>query len=108
MSKHSLELVPVVAFALASAVEPFLWIHYDAQESDGPPNFLNASLCALHLFCSQNFFPLCSATGATLDTGGWLTLYRQELSPCKMHQASLGALAAGMRDATTGASYSMP
>jgi len=33
-----------------------------------------------------------SATGATLDTGGWLTLTRQGLAPCKMHQASLGAL----------------
>jgi len=33
-----------------------------------------------------------SAMGATLDTGGWLTLTRQGLSPCKMHQASLGAL----------------
>ena len=32
-----------------------------------------------------------SATGATLDTGGWLTLTRQGLTPCKMHQASLGA-----------------
>ena len=29
---------------------------------------------------------------ATLDTGGWLTLSRQGLAPCKMHQASLGAL----------------
>jgi hypothetical protein len=33
-----------------------------------------------------------SAVGATLDTGGWLALSRQGLSPCKMHQASLGAL----------------
>jgi tetratricopeptide (TPR) repeat protein len=33
-----------------------------------------------------------SATGATLDTGGWLALTRQGLSPCKVHQASLGAL----------------
>jgi hypothetical protein len=33
-----------------------------------------------------------SATNATLDTGGWLDLTRQGLSPCKMHQASLGAL----------------
>ncbi len=33
-----------------------------------------------------------SATDATLDTGGWLNLTRQGLSPCKMHQASLGAL----------------
>ena len=36
-----------------------------------------------------------SAVGATLDTGGWLTLSRQGLSPCKMHQASLGARRVG-------------
>jgi hypothetical protein len=35
-----------------------------------------------------------SATGARLDTGGWLGLTRQGLSPCKVHQASLGALTA--------------
>ena len=28
---------------------------------------------------------------ATLGTGGWLDLPRQGLSPCKKHQASLGA-----------------
>ena len=33
-----------------------------------------------------------SATSATLDTGGWLALTRQGLAPCKVHQASLGAL----------------
>ena len=33
-----------------------------------------------------------SAIDATLDTGGWLDLTRQGLSPCKAHQASLGAL----------------
>src|SRR5918992_2521952 len=32
-----------------------------------------------------------SATGATLNTGGWLDLTRQGLSPCKIRQASLGA-----------------
>ena len=30
-----------------------------------------------------------SAIDATLDTGGWLNLSRQGLSPCKMHQACL-------------------
>jgi len=30
--------------------------------------------------------------GATLDMGGWLALTQQGLAPCKMHQASLGAL----------------
>ncbi len=33
-----------------------------------------------------------SAIDATLDTGGWLDLTGQGLSPCKAHQASLGAL----------------
>jgi hypothetical protein len=33
-----------------------------------------------------------STTGARLDTGGWLNLTRQGLSPCKVHQAALGAL----------------
>ena len=33
-----------------------------------------------------------SAVHATLATDGWLALIRQGLSPCKTHQASLGAL----------------
>lgn len=33
-----------------------------------------------------------SAGHATLDTGGWLDLARQGLSPCKKRQASLAAL----------------
>jgi len=33
-----------------------------------------------------------SATGATLNTGGWLNLTRQGLSPCKTRKASLGAI----------------
>jgi len=33
-----------------------------------------------------------SFTSATLDMGGWLDLTQQGLSPCKKHQASLGAL----------------
>ena len=33
-----------------------------------------------------------SATGATLDTGGWLALARPGLSPSKMRQAYLGAI----------------
>ena len=42
-----------------------------------------------------------SAVGATLDTGGWLTLSRQGLSPCKMHQALLGALTSQITGAKT-------
>ena len=57
----------------------------------------------VHLLkCITNFD---SAGGATLDTGGWLTLSRQGLSPCKMHQASLGALTFWVTGATSGASW---
>ena len=38
--------------------------------------------------------------GATLDTGGWLTLARPGLSPGKMHQASLGASVFGEKPLT--------
>src|SRR5262245_21890616 len=36
-----------------------------------------------------------SAMDARLDTGGWLTLTRQGLSPCKRRQAYLGAITPG-------------
>ena len=40
-----------------------------------------------------------SFTAATLSTSGWLDLTRQGLSPCKKHQASLGALTPGISGA---------
>jgi len=40
-----------------------------------------------------------SAMDARLDTGGWLTLTRQGLSPCKRRQAYLGATTLGLRRA---------
>jgi hypothetical protein len=49
------------------------------------------------LFCVRfvrlvhRYFSSNSATDATLNTGDWLGLSRQGLSPCKMHQAFLGA-----------------
>ena len=69
---------------------------YQQFRECGLPYGLLPSLCTLHLFCSRpfaDFHPLRrSATGATRDTGGWLALTRQGLTPCKMHQASLGAI----------------
>ena len=38
-----------------------------------------------------------SAMDARLDTGGWLPLTRQGLSPCKRRQAYLGAITLGVR-----------
>ena len=38
-----------------------------------------------------------SAMDARLDTGGWLPLTRQGLSPCKRRQAFLGAITLGFR-----------
>ena len=50
----------------------------------------------VHLVASKSLISVSripdSAIGATLDTGGWLNLTWQGLTPCKMHQASLDAL----------------
>ncbi|WP_435274350.1 hypothetical protein ACMAZF_07525 [Psychrobium sp. nBUS_13] len=59
------------------------------------PYGLHNSLCTLHQYCSCDAVLTAekqslishSAKGATLDTGGWLYLTRQGLTPCKMHQA---------------------
>jgi hypothetical protein len=69
------------------------------QDHDNPYGLYN-SLCTLHQYCSRDAVLTAekrslishSAKGATLDTGGWLNLTRQGLTPCKMHQASLDAL----------------
>ena len=64
------------------------------------PYGLHNSLCTLHQYCSRDAVLTAekhllisrSAKGATLDTGGWLNLTWQGLTPCKMHQALLDAL----------------
>ena len=53
-------------------------------------------LC-LRFTCLVRQRPVDSATGARLDTGGWLALTRQGLSPCKIRQAFLGAVTLGVR-----------
>ena len=45
-----------------------------------------------------------SAVGATLDTGGWLTLSRPGLSPGKMRQAYLGAITSQLSGQVSGRS----
>jgi hypothetical protein len=50
-----------------------------------------------HEFLCVRFNPFvrsrsCSSGTATLDTGGWLGLARQGLSPCKLTTSFLGAL----------------
>ena len=69
------------------------------QDHDNPYGLYD-SLCTLHQYCScgavltaeKHLLITHSAKGATLDTGGWLNLTWQGLTPCKMHQASLDAL----------------
>ena len=46
----------------------------------------------VHLWRQKNFRPHRSASGARLDTGGWLALTQRGLSPRKKRQASLDAL----------------
>ena len=63
---------------------------YQLSGTHGVPYGLHDTLCTLRHACSMCLHM--SAHDATLDTGGWLVLTRQGLSPCKMHQASPGAL----------------
>jgi hypothetical protein len=49
-------------------------------------------LCVRFVRLVRWYFSSNSATDATLNTGDSLGLARQGLSPCKMHQACLGAL----------------
>jgi hypothetical protein len=62
----------------------------------GYPYGLQDSLSTLRLSCSPATIAN-SATDARLDTGGWLALTRQGLSPCKKRQAYLGAITFEMR-----------
>jgi hypothetical protein len=58
-----------------------------ALEPCGSSCGLHHSLCTLTLFHSI----FLSSITPTLDTSEWLALTRQGLSPCKKHQAFLGA-----------------
>ena len=62
-----------------------------STSGDAAPPTAYRILC-LRFTCLVRRYFCDSATGARLDTGGWLTLTRQGLSPCKTHQASLGAI----------------
>jgi len=59
------------------------------------PCGLQDTLSTLRLSCSPPSSD--SASDARLDTGGWLALTRQGLSPCKRRQASLGAVTPRIR-----------
>jgi hypothetical protein len=75
------------AFTLLTRLKPL-------RDGACHPSGLCHSLCMLRLSCShvlRHIPPSHSARGATLDTGGWLTLTRPGLPPGKKHQASLGA-----------------
>ena len=64
---------------------------YQHFRGHGSPYGLQDALSTLHLFCSSWLSLQDSAIGARLDTGGWLPLTRQGLSPCKRRQVCLGA-----------------
>jgi hypothetical protein len=75
------------AFTLLTRLKPL-------RDGACHPSGLCHSLCMLRPSCShvlRHIPPSHSARGATLDTGGWLTLTRPGLPPGKKHQASLGA-----------------
>jgi hypothetical protein len=58
----------------------------------GHPYGLQDTLCTLRPSRVRSHQSSYSAMDATLDTGGWLALPRQGLSPGKHRQASLGAI----------------
>jgi len=60
----------------------------------GHPYGLQDSLSTLRPSCSPCLHG--SAMDARRATGGWLTLTRQGLSPCKRRQAFLGAITPGV------------
>src|SRR5215468_9813082 len=53
-------------------------------------------LCLRFVHLVRRVYHHDSAMDARLDTGGWLTLTRQGLSPCKRRQAYLGAITLGL------------
>ena len=89
------------ALQLSSVGTNLIFEAIPALQDHGNPYGLRISLCTLHLSCSFDCLAYQtgkysrstnSATGATLDTRCWLNFTGQGLSPCKVHQASLGAL----------------
>ena len=68
---------------------------YEAEYTSG----ITVSPMAYMVLCVRFAFTVASI-GATLDTGGWLVLARQGLSPCKRCQALLGALTFRLADIT--------
>jgi hypothetical protein len=83
-----------------SSVRPNIYRSDISTSGTRIPYGLYDSLCTLRQYCSRDAVLTAekqslishSAKGATLDTGDWLSLTRQGLTPCKMHQASLDAL----------------
>jgi hypothetical protein len=70
------------------------------------PYGLQDSLSTLRPSCSPPFSD--SATDARLDTGGWLALTRQGLSPCKKRRAYLGAITCKLRGVQPACRRSVP
>ena len=62
-----------------------------STSGDAAPPAAYRMLCLRFAHLVRREFPHDSAMDARLDTGGWLALTRQGLSPCKRRQACLGA-----------------
>ncbi len=66
-----------------------------STSGDAAPPAAYRMLCLRFAHLVRREFPHDSAMDARLDTGGWLALTRQGLSPCKRRQACLGARTPG-------------
>ena len=68
-----------------------------STSGDAAPPAAYRILCLRFAHLVRRVYNRDSAMDARLDTGGWLALTRQGLSPCKRRQAYLGAITPGLR-----------
>jgi hypothetical protein len=68
-----------------------------STSGDAAPPTAYRILCLRLVHLVRRVYDPDSAMDARLDTGGWLPLPRQGLSPCKRRQAFLGATTPGLR-----------
>ena len=67
-----------------------------STSGDAVPPTASRILCLRFVHLVRRVYDHDSAMDARLDTGGWLALTRQGLSPCKRRQAYLGAITLGV------------
>jgi len=95
LAKTEVRVLPSGAFKPSASAKPFRSCTSTSGCAVTPA--ASRMLCLRFAHLVHREFPHDSAMDARLDTGGWLTLTRQGLSPCQRRQAYLGARTPGIR-----------